>query len=237
LVFPFLLGAIWRSPKRIVFAIAVGCLLFAFIPWAIAYLYLDPEIHRATAVEPIPANDWAVFIRSSPLFRVHEFILGIAFARLTLDDDPGGNIRKRFHRFPSLSLILSALVLIIVVIDRIPRLLIHAGILDAFYLLLIAHLLAGRGGLVRILESRVFVRLGEASYGIYILHIPIRNLMLSASDEAGTTLAGLPFLTLYIPIVIASSLLAFQWIEEPARRAINNRFQHHHSTHRPAGVR
>jgi peptidoglycan/LPS O-acetylase OafA/YrhL len=61
--------------------------------------------------------------------------------------------------------------------------------------------------------------------------------MLSASDEAGTTLAGLPFLTLYIPIVIASSLLAFQWIEEPARRAINNRFQHHHSTHRPAGVR
>lgn len=81
--------------------------------------------------------------------------------------------------------------------------------------------LAIGGGLpARMLSSRLIKYLGQASYSMYILHVPLlwwysRYIWRSHSSASQTSAA-----ILYIAIVIVISAAAFEWVEEPANRLI-----------------
>ena len=82
--------------------------------------------------------------------------------------------------------------------------------------------LAIGGGLpARLLSTRILIKyLGQASYSMYILHVPLlwwysRYIWRSHSIASQTSAA-----VLYIGIVIAISAAAFEWVEEPANRLI-----------------
>jgi peptidoglycan/LPS O-acetylase OafA/YrhL len=81
--------------------------------------------------------------------------------------------------------------------------------------------LAIGGGLpARVLSSRVVKYLGEASYSMYILHVPLlwwysRYLWQSTSVAVETATA-----VLYIAGVIVVSAVAFELVEQPANRLI-----------------
>jgi peptidoglycan/LPS O-acetylase OafA/YrhL len=78
----------------------------------------------------------------------------------------------------------------------------------------------------RIWNNAAFVRLGDASYSIYLLHIPIFS-WLNAIDRHLFHLYGNNFKTffiLYLLSVIGASLVSLQYVEKPSRLLIRRQF-------------
>ena len=73
---------------------------------------------------------------------------------------------------------------------------------------------------VRLLEASWLVVLGEASYGLYLIQLPIGHLFQKIH------LAGSPWnYPLYLTVCIGLSVLSFYYFETPARRWILSRFR------------
>ena len=109
--------------------------------------------------------------------------------------------------------------------DWLPYLLCHNGLLAPLWAALVIALASGAGPATRMLGSRPMVRLGEASYALYLFHSPLLGyqqllrgfLRLRAPQlTAPAWLQGSAFLV----VAIALSVLVFRRVEEPARRAI-----------------
>jgi peptidoglycan/LPS O-acetylase OafA/YrhL len=71
-----------------------------------------------------------------------------------------------------------------------------------------------------IFASAAMVQLGESSYAIYILHIPIRIWTEVFLIAAGVELSPRQFLALYFTTVVVVSVLVFRHVETPLRRWI-----------------
>jgi len=73
---------------------------------------------------------------------------------------------------------------------------------------------------VRLLNSKMLVVLGEASYGLYLLHIPVFHLfrLIHLSGSAWNY-------PLYLATCIGLSLISFYFFETPVRRWILHRFR------------
>ena len=76
----------------------------------------------------------------------------------------------------------------------------------------------GNGVAGRILKSRPFVLLGEASYSLFLLQMPINIL---CKQVLGQTAGRY----LFLPVLLALSILVFKYFEEPLREAIRGRFR------------
>jgi peptidoglycan/LPS O-acetylase OafA/YrhL len=122
-----------------------------------------------------------------------------------------------------MSVLSIGLIGLIVAIDQsIPRLFFNNGLLAPAFACLMFALASGRGAIARILGGGAMVRLGEASYSLYLLHLPLWALTLALNAYA-LHLADFSwaFLTLDIAIAIAVSLMALQYVEKPYRNSIN----------------
>jgi peptidoglycan/LPS O-acetylase OafA/YrhL len=71
-----------------------------------------------------------------------------------------------------------------------------------------------------ILASAAMVLLGESSYAMYILHIPIRFWSEVFLTAAGVELSPRYYLVLYFTTVVVVSVLVFRHVETPLRRWI-----------------
>jgi peptidoglycan/LPS O-acetylase OafA/YrhL len=90
---------------------------------------------------------------------------------------------------------------------------------------LVLGLAGGTGPATRLLGARPMVRLGEASYALYLFHSPLlgyqqllRGFLRLRAPEL-TAPAWLQ-VSAFLVTAIALSLLVFRHVEEPARRAI-----------------
>lgn len=66
-------------------------------------------------------------------------------------------------------------------------------------------------------------RLGEASYALYILHVPIAGMVAFAGSKLGFSFRDPWVLLVYIPVCILASLAVYNLIEVPANRNIRQR--------------
>jgi peptidoglycan/LPS O-acetylase OafA/YrhL len=78
--------------------------------------------------------------------------------------------------------------------------------------------LAHAGAGARLLSLRPIVRLGEASYGLYILHFPIYNAVATwlVVDWDQTRW----FLIQFFAVVLPVSVISFERFEQPLRAAL-----------------
>lgn len=111
------------------------------------------------------------------------------------------------HRPDGLVLVLAAPV-------EVPFPLLHNGVLAPLFGLLVFGLAGGRGILHNIFAHRWFVRLGEASYALYVLHVPLWFYASRRRAEIGAE----AFLACFLVALIVVSHAVFRVIEEPARR-------------------
>jgi peptidoglycan/LPS O-acetylase OafA/YrhL len=91
------------------------------------------------------------------------------------------------------------------------------GLLAPFFLLVVLALAMETTVVSRMLSHPWLVRLGDASYGVYILHMPVRWVYDDILKLAHIRLYGSAAFYLYAVILVALALLLYVWVERPAR--------------------
>lgn len=225
-LFPLLLPLIARRGRRGLWAVFVGS-------WAIFVLALFGlnELGGNGGLAALPG--WREIVRYNPALSLPEFAAGIALGVLFVRH--GANafplIRRLTHFgfdvfIAGAAAVLAALLMVLfksgVRSDGIDF---AAGATMPLLSALIVLLAFQRGAVAALLSHPVVVWLGEISYGIYILHEPLWQLlrMFAAAQFQMTT--GNPLLIpAYAVLLVGVAGLSFQFIETPLRRAIRARW-------------
>ncbi|MDH3309015.1 MAG: acyltransferase, partial [Acidimicrobiia bacterium] len=165
---------------------------------------------------------WSNLVSYFPLFRLPEFLIGVAVGVLFMRD-PGINVARRATTF---SLIGAASSLVVAFgVSGLPTLLTDSkAFLGPAFALLTYGLALGAGPLNRALRHPVSVTLGDASYAMYLLHVPVARLSLTVATRAGIDdpLRSWGFLLLVTVVVIMVALPIHRYFEKPARRIVGN---------------
>jgi peptidoglycan/LPS O-acetylase OafA/YrhL len=104
--------------------------------------------------------------------------------------------------------------------QALPYAILHnALLLPAFGALLWA-VACARGPVARLLGSRPFVAVGKATYGLYILQMPLMYWMLLVSQKAGVSLAGFDFLAVFVPLVLVTTFAVHVTVERQGRQLL-----------------
>jgi peptidoglycan/LPS O-acetylase OafA/YrhL len=222
LLFPFLLVGLARRSRRALWAVAGASWgLFAAFPAILPYLVA--LWHRSEL-------SWGLdqILYYSPIVRLPEFTLGMALGLLYCRSGEWLWPRPiRVTREYAWDLVLLALAAAIVGLLLVPlpgRYPVSALVAPAFAAVIIL-LAYERGVIARLLSRRACIWLGEVSYGIYILHVPLWA-WLAWVAWAGFHLS--PAAPVLVPIYLASVLFAAglsrRFVERPARTAIRARW-------------
>jgi peptidoglycan/LPS O-acetylase OafA/YrhL len=214
LLFPFLARGMdgksrWMGPGAL--AAVVG-LFFGLPVW----------LRYGNLLEMLKHNlGWA-----NPLLWLPLFLLGMFAGRFYLRR--GSRLQtspSRIHA--TLATLMAGAVILICMAANLQRIsmIFYCYVLSLPCVLLIL-LLADRNNAVgRCLSGRMFVRLGEASYALYILHRPVHEWFRTLESHAsGPKLESLSGFSLYLGTAVVLSLLSVRFVEAPCRRWIKQWF-------------
>jgi peptidoglycan/LPS O-acetylase OafA/YrhL len=199
-------------------SVSVELFFYATFPW-LALLAGDARRTRALvaaclllavgcAASPAlvsPTSGAAIFLKCGPLLRLPEFVLGIALGRAFL--------RRRRALAPALATLLFAIaalavVAIVLASGHVPRYFLHALLLPAFAV----GLWAVADGGARWLGGATLALLGEASYGLYLLQMPLFQAI------GGKYEWHLPGMLAFFALLVATSIAIHFTVEKPAQR-------------------
>jgi len=214
LLFPFLLlFFVRRSPAQLLLIAAASWLTSLVL--SSTYVFLNPDHLRVLNSDVLGAF-WLNAVKFHPLARLPEFVLGMACGFLFLRSGKESKL--------ALPLFLSGIAAFAVVVyfgAVIPYPILHTALLaPAFAAIVYAFALRPKWG--AILENRLLVLCGDASYSLYLLHSMIIGMYfhnMTGQLRYQTPLGVLAFVILAVTI----SALVYRFIEEPARRKLNPR--------------
>jgi peptidoglycan/LPS O-acetylase OafA/YrhL len=221
-LFPLLVLPIGRLTSRQLSRV-FGILWIICLAVPLIYLIFKPDGTRY--ITDGPDSFWLLVINFNPLGRLPEFVMGMITARWfmlarTQTQDPG--VRGRF-RFPALwsTASGSAIVLFLAFAPTLPLTLLNDTLLLPLFTILIYNLAWGEGWLAGALSLGPVVLLGEASYGLYILHQPTLDWaksLLHVSDAVAQHSAL--YFAAFVCFVVALSVLVLRTVEQPSRAGI-----------------
>lgn len=214
-LFPFIM--IWMYRQRTRTLIWVSILL-----WGVSQL-----IHFTLWAGYYP--EYKEFIVYSPIFHLNSFVMGVTGGVWYLRDGQ----HQRIKPWTILSLIAGSFLFVAgytVISSSVYPALPHdlqpmTGLLAPLMILFIVALAMDQSALSKILSHRVLVNLGETSYAIYILHVPVVWLYERALENAA--MAG-PYTFLqktFLPIMIGIGLLAHFYVDVPLRKWLKTLLQ------------
>jgi peptidoglycan/LPS O-acetylase OafA/YrhL len=128
---------------------------------------------------------------------------------------------SRTMRFNSNALQTAGAVALAVVFSLVDA---HPAVAFSFpviFALLILSLCADNGWLARILTRKPFQVLGERSYSIYLMHMPLVLFFENIAKRANGVLASAVVLVLYAAVLIIVSGWTYRFIEDPFRARFN----------------
>ncbi len=203
LVFPLLVPLLRRFRTR-------SCVLAMIALWLIA-MGTPAWLCLVHGFRPGPPDHLQMAVEFNPILRLPEFLIGVLLGRLYI---LGFRIPRATSRVLSyLSLV--ALIVCFACGPFIPRPLLANGLLAPLFGLLIYSLAEGVGSLARLLSLPLLVLFGEASYGIYILQIPISYVLgVPPPQTSALTFAG------YLAVLMIASLISWRYLESPLRTRI-----------------
>jgi len=149
-----------------------------------------------------------------PVHHLADFLLGIAAAGVyeMLAESNIGLLRNGAWLYAPAAAIGT---IFVVYAEQVSRAVDLNSALRPVYALLIIGLAVGGGAPARLLSTRFATHLGQASYSLYILHIPLlwwyKRFWLNPQTASAL---------IYLVGVVMISGAVFQWVEEPANRRI-----------------
>lgn len=213
LLFPFLAWRLTHASVSQLWIRTAVCFLLALCAGAVVWGGAAAlESHRWTFMT---FQEWILAAGYNPLLRVPQFFLGVMLGKLWL-------LRAQVKGSAWAALALCLLLLSMPWPGYSPFFK-DALLLPAFGWM-VWSLAKGRGGLAQVLSHPWSVRLGEASYALYLLHGPLHNLARVGMRAMGRgELETLQGFVGYLVLSCLVSLGVFRYVEEPARRWIRNR--------------
>jgi peptidoglycan/LPS O-acetylase OafA/YrhL len=169
-----------------------------------------------------PSNDAEkLFYMYYPLFRLPEFVFGMALGTVFARSAPVSVVMRRAMILVGCAGFLLGFVAIG---PHIPGEMISNGLLMPFLVLVLVGLAYSPS---RLFNHRIFVQLGDASYSLYLLHIPLWNWIVRSDAHLWHWRIESPnlFFFVYVVLVIVASLMSLRLIETPARLAIRQWFR------------
>ncbi|RKG93546.1 acyltransferase family protein [Corallococcus terminator] len=211
-VFPFLAVRLGQTgPRALMLGAGVAYALALVLP--VLYLLVDPDHTTASSYHSGP---WMRALRFNPVARLPEFILGLFAGRyflLRADTAP----RPRPVVLMALGVVILAALM---ASTSLPFPLMHNGLLAPVFAALLVLLPRSQGFVARVLASRPFCFLGEASYSLYILHMPLLFTWKSVMKRLEVSTTSVGAVVVLTVGVLVLCVLAHQWVEKPARRWI-----------------
>lgn len=155
-------------------------------------------------------------VRYAPLLALPEFAFGIVLGHA-----------RRTLQLPERTLAHAAvcalpLLLFALCTDTVPYMLLHNGaLLPLWAPIILACSFDARAP--RWLRVRWLERLGEASYALYVLHLPVWIYLKIVLERSGMDPLRPWLFPLPVALAVTASVLAHDWIERPARAWLNAR--------------
>jgi len=204
-LFPFLFNAVYQAKKF--WLIAVFGVIFFMISQIIHNMLLNSAFYQGF---PSPSHDLIYYF---PPMHLNEFLMG----------NIAGLFYMRYIANRSRAngpwIVLSIIALLILL--KIPTgLSLHNGFLVIIFIPIILLISSDNGYFSRLMSLKPLVFLGEISFGIYILQMPIHNISYTIFKRVGASDTNTLFFT-YLTILVLLSGLSFKFIETPLRRRIN----------------
>jgi peptidoglycan/LPS O-acetylase OafA/YrhL len=178
--------------------------------WAPGTQVLRPWVESSPRSKGLMEKDLRSMVM--PIFRVPEFLVGALLGRLLLASTALQRRRAALFVIPAILLVVALLAMS----DRIPKPLLRNGLLAPLFCAVIFGMSGGGSWIERVLSSRAFVPLGEASYSVYILQSPVAQIL---SFEGGS----IPSFIGYCLLLVGASLVSFFKIETPIRKRLTAR--------------
>lgn len=202
--------------RRLVAAGTVAYVISVLAP--MLYLALRPDGPGVVVSQSL--GWWLNLVKYNPLIRLPEFVLGVIAGRLYLLE---GDAPRPWHARLELGAAVAVLA-VLLASARMEYLLLHNGLLAPAFAALVYALARGAGPLSRVLATPLLVRLGAASFALYILHVPLLSWMSRGYRATGVAPPAQPWnFVVFAAVGIAVSLLVFELVEEPGRRLLRRR--------------
>lgn len=224
LCFPFLITRFRNTwLKKLTF-----CLFLVLAMILLSKLFHLADILHTSAIYKI-STDGLIYI--NPISRLFEFALGMCTALLYM------NLKQRYHQLPTFYYTAVEIALLLCVYGSLyfTYILVAHPILykifgmggikwfcesaiAPFAAALILVTAIGKGKISKILTTKIFVRLGEISFALYLVHMIVLDWFLAIKPKLNFS----PHISycIYWLVILACSYLINKFIEEPARKFI-----------------
>ncbi len=216
--FPVLSKVARDTTRRGLIRVIALCWMVSLAP---PVLFLLIAGHAGPSLAGLLGQDWvSAFLQYNPLFHVSAFVMGIAAQRLFLLERAG----PLFDSWRPTAICAASICSICLILGTgwpLPRILVNNGLLGPAFVFLIAGLASGRGAIARVLGAPAAVLLGEASYSLYLLHLPLWGMTLFLNEfTLRIPISSWEFLSVDVAIAIGVSILSLQYVERPYRISV-----------------
>ncbi|MCG8697978.1 MAG: acyltransferase [Bacteroidales bacterium] len=207
LTFPFVLNRMLNKDSKLLvpLIIAIWVISQAFV----GYFYHTPSMY--TGEFTLSHN----FLFYFPVFHLNQFLVGILAGYIYMKKYKSMN--KNFTIYSTL--LAFAILAALVIGGDGWRASFNNGILAPLFCVFIIVFAIDNGIVSRLFSHKFTVLLGEISYGIYILHVPVKYWVDHVFNKTGIENAEVRFF-LYLILLTLVSYLSYIWIEVPLRNRI-----------------
>jgi peptidoglycan/LPS O-acetylase OafA/YrhL len=201
LVFPILFNLIYNKKKYLKHWVFISILIFLSTQISLYYLM------NSTFFGGFPSPSYNLLF-FHPMMHINEFLIGNLAAIFYL------RLGKSFRNL-DLSIIIN-FILIVITLKYVTIVNFHNGLLSFLFIPFIILLSNNNGFITKLFLKKSFVILGEISFGIYILQLPVFSFSYLLFDQINLLNDSCRFyLALFILVLIA--YLSFIYIENPIR--------------------
>jgi peptidoglycan/LPS O-acetylase OafA/YrhL len=174
-LFPWLSARLSRHPPRVVGVVALALAALSFVPGLVALAVAGARFDVGPAVHDPLVDLW----RYHPLLRLPEFVSGVAAARFVR---AGGVVTSRVAAAAGAFVVV---LVVLVAAGVFPVVLVHNGLFAPAFAVAVARLASSTSTAARWLSSSPLSTLGEASYALYLLHVPTLYWITAVADRRG----------------------------------------------------
>ncbi|MBL8078886.1 MAG: acyltransferase family protein [Anaerolineales bacterium] len=205
-VFPFFVLWAYRQPvKRILWV-------------SVIFWIITQTVNFILWIGYFPQKELTIVY--NPIFHLSSFFLGVAGGAWFIQEAQHQKIDQKVNfsiLIFSLGLVAGYTILSSVFPQMPHNLQPMSGLLAPFFVLFISTLALDTTRLSKILSHRWLVTLGETSFALYILHVPVIWLYERALESSGLSNPGYIKDVTYLPLMISVGLIANYYIDPPIR--------------------